>query len=176
MLSTKLTGTLLAAVGAVLIAEPARAQETTRLNGAGATFPAPIYQKWLLEYHTLHPDVEVNYQPIGSGGGIRQFTERTVDFGASDGPMTDAQVQAVNGNVYHLPTVLGSVVPTYNIPGVTAKLRFTGEVLAGISYQLSQNVRLLADLDNTSLQGSVTGSTTAPRKVTQAALHTQFTF
>ncbi len=86
----------------------------------------------MLEYHNLHPSVEINYQGIGSGGGIRQYTDHTVDFGASDGPMTDAQIQAVNGNVYHLPTVLGSVVPTYNIPGVTAQLKFTGEVLAAI--------------------------------------------
>ncbi len=120
------------AVGAALVAAGAAAQGTVRLTGAGATFPQPIYQKWMLEYHTLHPDIEINYQGIGSGGGIRQFTDHTVDFGASDGPMTDAQIQAVNGDVYHIPTVLGSVVPTYNIPGVTARLKFTGEVLAGI--------------------------------------------
>ena len=123
---------LAVAAGTVLLAASAAAQGTTRLTGAGATFPYPIYSKWMAEYHTLHPDVEINYQPIGSGGGIRQFTDHTVDFGASDGPMTDAQIQAVNGDVYHIPTVLGSVVPTYNIPGVTAQLRFTGEVLAGI--------------------------------------------
>ena len=132
MLRKILATTLLAAAGAALIAGPTRAQGTMRLNGAGATFPQPIYQKWVLEYHTLHPDVEINYQGIGSGGGIRQYTDHTVDFGASDGPMTDAQVQAVNSNVYHLPTVLGSVVPSYNIPGVTAQLKFTGEVLAAI--------------------------------------------
>ncbi len=127
-----LARSLAVAFGGALLAGSAWAQGTVRLNGAGATFPAPIYQKWVLEYHTLHPSVEVNYQPIGSGGGIRQFTDHTVDFGASDGPMTDAQIQAVNGDVFHFPTVLGSVVPTYNIPGVTAQLRFTGEVLAGI--------------------------------------------
>ena len=120
------------AAGCVLLAGSAWAQGTMRLNGAGATFPYPIYSKWMLEYHTAHPTVEINYQSIGSGGGIRQFTDHTVDFGASDGPMTDAQIAAVNGNVYHLPTVLGSVVPTYNIPGVTAQLKFTGDVLAGI--------------------------------------------
>ncbi len=131
-MTKRIIGLLAVAAASALAAGPARAQETTRLNGAGATFPQPIYQKWVLEYHTQHPNVEINYQGIGSGGGIRQFTDRTVDFGASDGPMTDAQIQAVNGNVYHLPTVLGSVVPTYNIPGVTAQLHFTGDVLAGI--------------------------------------------
>ncbi len=127
-----LASTLLAAAIAAAAAGGAPAQTPTRLTGAGATFPNPIYSKWVLEYHALHPDVEINYQSIGSGGGIRQFTDHTVDFGASDGPMTDAQIQAVGGNVYHLPTVLGAVVPTYNIPGVTQRLRFTGEVLAGI--------------------------------------------
>jgi phosphate transport system substrate-binding protein len=127
-----LATTFAAAVGSLLLAGSAAAQGTMRLTGAGATFPYPIYSKWMGEYHTLHPNVEINYQSIGSGGGIRQFTDHTVDFGASDGPMTDAQIQAVNGNVYHIPTVLGSVVPTYNIPGFTGRLRFTGEVLAGI--------------------------------------------
>ncbi len=131
-MTKRIIGLLAVAAGTALGAARAAAQETTRLNGAGATFPQPIYQKWVLEYHNLHPNVEVNYQGIGSGGGIRQYTDHTVDFGASDGPMTDAQIQAVNANVYHLPTVLGSVVPTYNIPGVTAQLRFTGDVLAGI--------------------------------------------
>jgi phosphate transport system substrate-binding protein len=121
-----------AAAATTFLAGGAAAQETVRLNGAGATFPYPIYSKWMLEYHTAHPAVEINYQAIGSGGGIRQFTDHTVDFGASDGPMTDAQIQAVNGDVYHIPTVLGAVVPTYNVPGVTAQLRFTGDVLAGI--------------------------------------------
>jgi phosphate transport system substrate-binding protein len=129
---TKPTARSLAiAVTGALLAGSAAAQ-TIRLTGAGATFPYPIYSKWMGEYHTLHANVEINYQSIGSGGGIRQFTAHTVDFGASDGPMTDAQIQAVNGNVYHLPTVLGAVVPTYNVPGVTAQLHFTGEVLAGI--------------------------------------------
>jgi phosphate transport system substrate-binding protein len=127
-----LARSLAVAFGGVLLAGSAAAQGTMRLNGAGATFPNPIYSKWVLEYHNAHPTVEINYQAIGSGGGIRQFTDHTVDFGATDGPMTDAQIQAVNGNVHHLPTVLGSVVPTYNIPGVTAQLRFTGDVLAGI--------------------------------------------
>ena len=124
---------LLAVVaGSALLAGSAWAQGTMRLTGAGATFPYPIYSKWMSEYHTLHPDVEINYQSIGSGGGIRQYTDHTVDFGASDGPMTDAQIQAVNGNVLHIPTVLGADVPTYNIPGVTGQLKFTGDVLAAI--------------------------------------------
>ncbi len=131
-MTKSLARALVVAVGGVLLAGSAWAQGTVRLNGAGATFPYPIYSKWMLEYHQLHPNVEINYQSIGSGGGIRQFTDHTVDFGASDGPMTDAQIQAVNGDVLHFPTVLGSVVPTYNIPGVTAQLKFTGDVLAGI--------------------------------------------
>jgi phosphate transport system substrate-binding protein len=123
---------LAAAAATTFLASGAAAQETVRLTGAGATFPYPIYSKWMSEYHNLHPNVEINYQSIGSGGGIRQFTDHTVDFGATDGPMTDSAVAAVQGNVYHIPTVLGADVPTYNIPGVTAKLRFTPEVLAGI--------------------------------------------
>jgi phosphate transport system substrate-binding protein len=123
---------LAAAAATTFLAGGAAAQETVRLNGAGATFPYPIYSKWMLEYHTLHPNVEINYQSIGSGGGIRQYTDHTVDFGASDGPMTDTQIQAVSGNVLHFPTVLGADVPTYNIPGLTRQLRFTGDVLAGI--------------------------------------------
>ncbi len=130
---TKPFAALLAvATGTVLLAGSATGQGSIRLTGAGATFPYPIYSKWVLEYTHLHPNIEINYQSIGSGGGIRQFTDHTVDFGASDGPMTDAQIQAVNGNVLHLPTVLGADVPTYNIPGVTTQLRFTGDVLAGI--------------------------------------------
>src|SRR5579872_506268 len=81
------------------------------LTGAGATFPAPIYSKWFDEYHKLHPDIQINYQSIGSGGGIRQVTEGTVDFGASDGPMTDEQLAKVKTKVYHIPTVLGADVP-----------------------------------------------------------------
>jgi phosphate transport system substrate-binding protein len=127
-----LAKSLAVAAGCALLAGSAWAQGTVHLSGAGATFPYPIYSKWILEYHQAHPNVEINYQAIGSGGGIRQFTDHTVLFGASDGPMTDAQIAAVHGDVLHIPTVLGSVVPTYNIPGVTAKLRFTGAVIAGI--------------------------------------------
>lgn len=102
------------------------------INGAGATFPYPIYSKWFYEYHMLHPDIEINYQSIGSGGGIRQFLSGTVDFGASDGPMTDEQLSQAKVKVLHFPTVLGADVPTYNIPGVSQELNFTPEALAGI--------------------------------------------
>jgi phosphate transport system substrate-binding protein len=104
----------------------------TDLNGAGATFPNPIYQKWFSEYHNAHPDVKINYQPIGSGGGITQLQSGTVDFGASDGPMNDDQLAKTPFQVLHIPTVLGAVVLTYNIPGLTAELKFTGDVLADI--------------------------------------------
>ena len=104
----------------------------TRLNGAGATFPYPIYSKWFNEYHNQHPDIEINYQSIGSGGGIRQVTAGTVDFGASDGPMTDQQLADAHFKLFHIPTVLGADVPAYNVPGVTQSLHFTPEVLAGI--------------------------------------------
>ncbi|HLW53576.1 MAG TPA: phosphate ABC transporter substrate-binding protein PstS [Candidatus Angelobacter sp.] len=104
----------------------------TNLNGAGATFPNPIYSKWFDEYHKLHPDIKINYQSIGSGGGIRQLQSGTVDFGASDGPMTDDQIQQTPFKLFHIPTVLGAVVPTYNIPGVSGELKFTGPVIADI--------------------------------------------
>jgi phosphate transport system substrate-binding protein len=104
----------------------------TVINGAGATFPNPIYQKWFSEYHKQHGDVQFNYQAIGSGGGIRQVQEGTVDFGATDGPMSDQQLADSKVKVLHLPTVLGAVVPAYNVPGVTGEVKFTPEVLAGI--------------------------------------------
>ena len=104
----------------------------TTLNGAGATFPYPLYSKWFSEYHNQHSDVQVNYQSIGSGGGIRQVQAGTVDFGATDGPMTDEQIAASKVKVLHVPTVLGAVVPAYNIPGVTQEVKFTPEILAGI--------------------------------------------
>ncbi len=130
MIRSRRTLLTLAALAAGALPAAATAQSIS-ITGAGATFPQPIYQKWVIEYHTLHPNIQINYQGIGSGGGIRQFTDRTVDFGASDGPMNDSQIAAVHGNVIHIPTVLGAVVPTYNVPGV-AQLRFTGEVLAAI--------------------------------------------
>ena len=104
----------------------------TTLNGAGATFPYPIYSKWFSEYHKLHPVVQINYQSIGSGGGIRQVIEGTVDFGASDVPMTDAQLKEAKVNIFNIPTVLGADVPAYNIPGVNGDVKFTPEALAGI--------------------------------------------
>lgn len=106
--------------------------QTTTLNGAGATFPYPMYSKWFSEYHKAHPNVEINYQSIGSGGGIRQVLAQTVDFGASDGPMTDEQLSQAKVKILHIPTVMGADVPAYNIPGVTAELKFTPEVLAGV--------------------------------------------
>lgn len=114
----------------VVVALPALGQTT--LNGAGATFPYPVYSKWFSEYHKLHSDVEINYQSIGSGGGIRQVTAGTVDFGASDMPMTDKQLQEAKTKILNLPTVLGAVVPAYNIPGVSGEVKFTPEALAGI--------------------------------------------
>ncbi len=102
------------------------------INGAGATFPYPIYSKWFSEYSQLHPNVKINYQSIGSGGGIRQVTEGTVDFGASDGPMTDDQLKSAKVKVMHIPTVLGAVVPVYNLPGVDKDLNFSGDVIADI--------------------------------------------
>ena len=122
----RLTLLLLCAI-AVL---PAAAQTT--LNGAGATFPYPMYSKWFSEYHKLHSDIQINYQSIGSGGGIRQVIAGTVDFGASDGPMTDDQLKEAKQKILHLPTVMGADVPAYNIPGVNAELKFTPEALAGI--------------------------------------------
>jgi phosphate transport system substrate-binding protein len=102
------------------------------INGAGASFPYPIYSKWFDEYHKLHPDVQINYQSIGSGGGIRQVLASTVDFGATDGPMSDEQLGQAKIKILHFPTVLGAVVPTYNIPGVSQELKFTPQALAGI--------------------------------------------
>lgn len=104
----------------------------TTLNGAGATFPNPMYSKWFSEYHKIHSDVQVNYQPIGSGGGIRQVTAGTVDFGASDMPMSDKQLQESKIKILNIPTVLGAVVPAYNIPGVSGEVKFTQAALAGI--------------------------------------------
>jgi phosphate transport system substrate-binding protein len=114
----------------VLLALPVVGQTT--LNGAGATFPNPMYSKWFSEYGKLHSDVQINYQPIGSGGGIRQVTAGTVDFGASDMPMTDKQLQDAKSKILNIPTVLGAVVPAYNIPGVSGEVKFTPDALAGI--------------------------------------------
>ena len=112
-------------------AAPAAAQNL-QIDGAGATFPNPIYSRWFAEYNKLHPNIQINYQSIGSGGGIRQLTNQTVFFGATDGPMTNEQIQAAGARILHLPTVLGGVVPVYNVPGVSGDLRFSGALLADI--------------------------------------------
>src|SRR5215204_2527642 len=106
--------------------------KTVNLQGAGATFPNPLYQKWLSEYGRLHSNVRIDYQSIGSGGGIKQLKEQTVDFGASDAPMKDEDLKSAPGEILHVPTVLGAVVITYNLQGVNAALRFSPEVLADI--------------------------------------------
>ena len=124
--------TTLAALACTLALGAGVAAQTIQINGAGATFPNPIYSKWFDEYGKLNPKVRINYQPIGSGGGIRQVTAQTVFFGATDGPMTEEQILAAPGKILHLPTVLGADVPIYNLPGVSTELKFTGAVLADI--------------------------------------------
>jgi phosphate transport system substrate-binding protein len=114
------------------LAIPAGAQGTLLLNAAGATFPYPIYSKWFDVYHTQHPNIQINYQSIGSGGGIQQLQAGTVDFGASDGPMNDDQLAKSKFKILHFPTVLGADVPSYNVAGVTGDLNFTQKALAGI--------------------------------------------
>ena len=126
----KLSAVLLLAL--VMALSACQDSSITILNAAGATFPYPIYSKWFDEYHKLHPNVQINYQSIGSGGGIRQLLDRTVDFGASDGPMSDEQLADAPIRILHFPTVLGADVPSYNLPGVTAELKFTPQALAGI--------------------------------------------
>src|SRR5437773_10117648 len=113
-----------------LAAAPAAAQ--VQINGAGATFPNIIYSDWILTYGQTHADVKLNYQSIGSGGGIRQFSDGTVDFGGTDAPMTASAIAAIQGNVLHIPTVLGAIVVTYNLPGVTQQLKFSPDAIAGI--------------------------------------------
>jgi phosphate transport system substrate-binding protein len=120
----------LALAGLMAVAAPFAAAQ--KINAAGATFPAVIYQKWFDEYHKMHADVEINYQSIGSGGGIAQLTAGTVEFGASDMPMTDEQISKLSVKPLHFPSVLGGVVPTYNIAGITKELKFTSETLSGI--------------------------------------------
>jgi phosphate transport system substrate-binding protein len=121
---------------ALAIGGAAWAQGALSINGAGATFPYPMYSKWFDEYHKKNANLQINYQSIGSGGGIKQVTEGTVDFGATDGPMNDEQLKAYQdkhgSGILHFPTVLGAVVPTYNVPGVATDLNFTPEALAGI--------------------------------------------
>jgi phosphate transport system substrate-binding protein len=129
----RIAGVLLAGFG---LASVVLAANALTITGAGASFPYPMYSKWFDEYHKKDTNIEINYQSIGSGGGIKQVTEGTVDFGASDGPMNDDQLKAFQDKhgfaILHFPTVLGAVVPTYNIPGVTGDLNFTPEALAGI--------------------------------------------
>jgi phosphate transport system substrate-binding protein len=120
----------LALAGLMAAAAPFAAAQ--QINAAGATFPAVIYQKWFDEYHKMHADVQINYQSIGSGGGIAQLTAGTVEFGASDMPMTDEQISKLSVKPLHFPSVLGGVVPTYNIAGITQDLKFTAETLSGI--------------------------------------------
>ena len=118
-------------LGVAALAGATLAAQNVQINGAGATFPAPIYTKWFAEYNKLHPEVRINYQPLGSGAGINQITSRTVFFGASDAAMTPEQLQAAPGKILHFPTVLGGVVPIYNVQGVK-ELQFSGQVLADI--------------------------------------------
>lgn len=123
---------MIAAVALIALTTAGASAQTIQINGAGATFPYPLYSKWFAEYNKLHPNVQINYQSIGSGGGIRQITARTVFFGATDGPMTKDQLLAAPSKILHFPMVLGADVPVYNIPGVNAQLKFTGTVLADI--------------------------------------------
>ncbi len=138
MISARFEKVLACWVALVIFLIAAGCQKTKKeeheivLNGAGATFPYPIYSKWFSEYNKLHPNIKINYQSIGSGGGIRQLLSGTVDFGASDTPMSDEQLKQSGVKILHIPTVLGGVVPIYNIPGVKDELRFSPEVLAGI--------------------------------------------
>jgi len=122
----------LAVTGSLIGALASTAAAQVRINGAGATFPNIIYQNWILTYNQRFDNIELNYQSIGSGGGIRQFSDKTDDFGGTDAPMTDSAITAIQGNVLHIPTVLGAVVPTYNLPGVAASLKFTPAILADI--------------------------------------------
>lgn len=121
------------AVAALLAtAVAAKAADEVALNGAGATFPNVIYQNWMLAYNQAHSDVKLNYQAIGSGGGIRQFSDGTVDFGGTDAPMSDSAIAAIQGNVLHIPTVMGAIVIAYNLPGLSRPVKLTSDVLADI--------------------------------------------
>ena len=120
----------LATIAAVALA--AGSASAQQLNGAGATFPNPIYSKWFAEFSAAHPGVQINYQAVGSGAGIRQASDGIVDFGATDGPMSDEQMNSAKVKLFHIPTVLGAVVPTYNVPGVSSELKFSGDVIADI--------------------------------------------
>jgi len=119
-------------IAAVLAASLSLAAGAQKLTGAGATFPNPIYSRWFTEYSQQHPGVQINYQSVGSGAGIRQVSTKIVDFGASDGPMSDDQLKQSQVKLFHIPTVLGAVVPVYNIPGLSKQLNFSGDVIADI--------------------------------------------
>ena len=119
-------------LAAGLLTLAATAAVAQNINGAGATFPYPIYSRWFAEYNKVHPEVKINYQSIGSGGGIRQVSEGTVDFGATDGPMSDEQIANAKVKTIHIPTVLGAVVPVYNLPGINKDLNFSSDVIADI--------------------------------------------
>jgi phosphate transport system substrate-binding protein len=118
--------------GVVAAAAVSIAIAQVKINASGATFPDPIYEKWFSDYRKAHNDVQINYTANGSGGGVKNITDGTVDFGASDMPMTDQELAAVKGKILHFPTVLGAVVPMYNIPGITQELKFSGPTLADI--------------------------------------------
>lgn len=122
----------LAVLTAFFVSTQAYSANTLSITGAGATFPYPLYSKWFSEFHKKKPNVEINYQSIGSGGGIRQLLENTVDFGASDAPMKDEQLKKAKIPVLHFPTVLGAVVLTYNLPTVTQTIRLTPELIADL--------------------------------------------
>src|SRR5512138_1186111 len=115
---------------ACLMATASLAGAETLINVAGATFPYPLYSKWFSEYAKVDPTVKFNYQSIGSGGGIKQITAQTVDFGASDKPLSDAELKAAPGKLLHIPTVMGAVVVTYNVPGVPKGLKLSSEDVA----------------------------------------------
>src|SRR6202790_1029731 len=119
---------VLLVLGTVAVAEGGQ----VLLNAAGATFPYPIYSKWFDQYHQAHPNVQINYQSIRSGGGIRQLLDKTVDLGGSDGPMSDDQLKTATVPILHFPTVLGAAIPSYNVAGVQGELNFTPEALSGI--------------------------------------------
>jgi len=124
--------TLMAAILLLVLAPTAPAADTLTVTGAGATFPYPLYSKWFYEYSNAHPGVNFNYQSIGSGGGIRQITAGTVDFGASDAPMTDGEMAKLPGPIFHIPTAIGAVTVVYNLPGIGTGLKLTADEVADI--------------------------------------------
>jgi phosphate transport system substrate-binding protein len=127
-----LAGTAVALVLSLAVVNGATAADPLMINGAGATFPYPLYSKWFYEYSNANPGVKFNYQSIGSGGGIKQITAGTVNFGATDAPMTDEELKKTPGPIIHIPTALGAVVPVYNLDGAAEGLKLTPDVLAGI--------------------------------------------